>query len=60
MIAMNERELALLEKLIETNNGLINAMEAIAESQFLIAQALTASQIVVAIAPPDDGPQTLQ
>jgi hypothetical protein len=56
---MTDQELALLEKLIETNKGLIEAMTSIAESQYLIAQALMPMQIVGLVAE-DEGPQTLQ
>lgn len=53
---MTDRELALLEKLIETNKGLIEAMRAIAESQYLIAQALTPIQVVGLVADDEPGP----
>jgi hypothetical protein len=37
---MNDRELALLEKLIDNQKEMAEALNCLAESQYLIAQAL--------------------
>lgn len=54
---MNEKEMALIEKLLENQKDLLDALNCVAESQYLIAQALTPKiQIVVVVA--DDEPPT--
>jgi hypothetical protein len=55
---MTDKELDLLSKLIDRNKELIEALGCIAESQYLIAQALSPIQIMGMVA--DDEPPTLQ
>ena len=55
---MNELQMALLEKLIDTNKELIEAMNSVADSQYLIAQALAPTAVIELMA--NDGPGTLQ
>lgn len=54
---MTEQELALLEKMIDAQREMLSVLDALAETQIVIAQALLPIEIVSV---GSDGPMTMQ
>lgn len=57
---MTERELALIEKLLEPHKEMSETLRAMAEAQYNLTEILIGQQVTITMSGPDDGPQTLQ
>lgn len=57
---MSERELALIEKLLETHKEMSETLRAMAEAQYNLTEILIGQQVTITMTDPDDEPPTLQ
>jgi hypothetical protein len=57
---MTERELALIEKLMDTHREMSETLRAMAEAQYNLTEALLGQQVTITMSGPDEPGPTIQ